>query len=194
MKTLHSGTIHQAVWTHLYDDHAVRKQFRITDPLLAEPGFENGKENDARDIALKKHRPFGHRLLHEKTSFEWVQLEPSDFLTAWTVWGASFSEVALAYQLLDIGAISTWRDKDARDAARVKTMRKSVAAVPQAGSFDQALLFDGSELSYSFSRTIWADQDGRMTVIDGTHRTLAVTWALLCEGLPFPYLQAMLVK
>ena len=179
---------------HLYGDHKVRKHLPSTDPLLATPNLQNPEQNTEREGVLKECRGPQHQRLCEASSFEWVQLEPTDFLSAQTAWGPSFCNAALGYQLVETGALSTWQGKGPSDVAYVKRLKATLADLPDQDSFSEAALFDGPQERYSFSRTIWVPKEHAFEVLDGTHRMLAVTWALASDGLGFPYLEAMLVK
>lgn len=197
MEVLREASLNEAIWAHLAGDQLVKKHLPITHPLVSTPDFADHEANDARSAALQTHRASSHALLCAGTKLEWVVLKPADLLCCSTPWGPTFYEAARNYERLHNGALEKWGDKDAGDAGRVNEMREQLGDLRPASEFDASMLFDADALNYSFSRTIWRpapSEPGCWQVIDGTHRMLAVAWAVAGTGAVFPYLRAIRVS
>lgn len=174
------------IWSVLKGDHACGDLEGYLNPkLITHPDFLDKKENALRAEYLRstKGRNWLFQYLHEK-SFALVEIEEKDVREALTVWkNLPLLDIAKEYK-------SAYALKEGFEFKKVKKSRQAVcdvymrrkelptleSPVEWLTSFDQ---------EYDYHRSIWMKRatDGKLQLIDGTHRTLATVWKyLLDEG------------
>lgn len=167
------------IWSVLKGDHACTDlSLYLNDKLISSPDFLNPKENLLRSDYLKatKGRRWLYDYLYEK-SFALIELEETDIKEAFTVWkNTSVLDIANQYKTAQENntGFEFKEVKKTRQMVLEVSQRKKTLPLVETNNLSWMTEFNQD---FDYQRTIWMKtREGKLTIVDGTHRVVATTW------------------